>query len=97
MKELDLLALGRLASQEESGGEAPVATELEGSEIFEPGPFRHLGPGFEPNPQLVQILDSYIAVAHALDQMLADCRGHLGPGRDPGHSFPEDHASQFSS
>src|SRR5262249_38092620 len=49
-----------------------LATELERTEILVPETLRHFRFRFQPETELIQIIQADLSVMHALDQMLAN-------------------------
>jgi hypothetical protein len=43
--------------------------------ILEPRAFRHIRLSLHPEPEMIQIGQTYVAIMHALDEVVAQCAG----------------------
>ena len=61
-----------MAREQKRLGKRSFPTDFERAKILVPGTFRNMGPGFNPEAKLVEIVETDFAIPHALDQMVAD-------------------------
>ena len=55
------------------------------AEVLTPVAYRNFWPRFDPETKLMQVGDADVAIAHALDEMLADSRREIVPDVNLGH------------
>ncbi len=82
---LKLLSFRKLPGQEEGFWITAVTAKLERAEILVPLTFGDVWLRFHPMPQLVQIVEADVPVAHAFDQMITNSGGKPGPSLDLRH------------
>src|SRR5213592_3295774 len=87
-KSLKCLALCQLSLQEKRFGKPAFAADLEGTEILVPIAFGHFGLRLNPKAKLIEVGESDGPVAHAVEEVLTDVWGQIGPARNPGHQSP---------
>jgi hypothetical protein len=92
---LEFFAGGRLASKKKRLGVLALAAQFERAEVLEPRPCWNIWSGFQPNPKLVEVVEANVAVAHSLDEMVANGRRDSRPGLKLGHLFTENQTAQL--
>jgi hypothetical protein len=69
---LDFLPPRNLTAQKEGLGELALTTDLEGTEISEPEPFRSLGFGLSPELELIEVVDGDLAFSEPIEKVFAE-------------------------
>jgi hypothetical protein len=76
-----------LTCQKKCLGKTSFTAEFERSKVFVPLTLRNLGLRFHPNPELIQVLQIDIAVAHTLNQVISNSRREPRPRLDVRHEL----------
>lgn len=74
-----VLALGGLPAEQERLGKPTFPANLEGTEVFQPESVRSFRLRLSPELQLIEILDCYLPIAQAIEQMVAERFGEIRP------------------